>query len=79
MPELDDKDDALLSALKNLRLQLAKERDVPAYVVFSDRSLSDMARRRPHDAATFAEVHGVGEAKLRDFSKLFLQAIANAA
>jgi len=79
LPELDDKDDALLSALKNLRLQLAKERDVPAYVVFSDRSLIDMARRRPHDAATFAEVHGVGEAKLRDFSKLFLQAIANAA
>ena len=79
LPELDDKDDALLSALKDLRLQLAKERDVPAYVVFSDRSLIDMARRRPHDAATFAEVHGVGEAKLRDFSKLFLQAIATAA
>ena len=79
LPELDDKDDALLSTLKNLRLQLAKERNVPAYVVFSDRSLIDMARRRPHDAATFAEVHGVGEAKLRDFSKLFLQAIANAA
>jgi len=79
LPELDDKDDALLSALKNLRLQLAKERDVPAYVVFSDRSLIDMAQRRPYDTATFAEVHGVGEAKLRDFGKIFLQAIATAA
>ena len=78
-PELDDADDALLGALKNLRLQLAKQRGVPAYVVFSDRSLIDMAQRRPHDAASFAEVHGVGDAKLRDFGEIFLQAIAEAA
>ncbi|MDD9918883.1 MAG: DNA helicase RecQ, partial [Rhodospirillaceae bacterium] len=50
LPELDDADDALLAALKNLRLRLAKERGVPAYVVFSDRSLIDMAQRRPRDA-----------------------------
>ena len=78
-PELDDADDALLGALKNLRLQLAKQRGVPAYVVFSDRSLIDMAQRRPRDAASFAEVHGVGDAKLRDFGEIFLQAIAEAA
>lgn len=78
-PELDDADGALLAALKNLRLQLAKERGVPAYVVFSDRSLIDMAQRRPSDANAFSEVHGVGDAKLRDFGDIFLRAIAEAA
>ena len=78
-PELDDADGALLATLKRLRLQLAKERGVPAYVVFSDRSLIDMAQRRPRDAAAFAAVHGVGETKLRDFGDIFLQAIADAA
>ena len=62
IPDLDDADDALLAALKTLRLQLAKERGVPAYVVFSDRTLNDMAQRRPHDAGSFAKVHGVGAA-----------------
>ena len=79
LSELDDADDALLAALKNLRLRLAKERGVPAYVVFSDRSLIDMAQRRPRDAVSFAEVHGVGDAKLRDFGDIFLRAIAEAA
>ena len=45
---------ALLDELKALRLQLAKERKVPAYVVFHDRSLIDMARRRPRTKAEFA-------------------------
>jgi len=78
-PDLDDSDGALLAALKSLRLQLAKERGVPAYVVFSDRSLIDMAQRRPRDEMSFAEVHGVGDAKLRDFGVIFLRAIAEAA
>jgi ATP-dependent DNA helicase RecQ len=67
---------ALLSMLKSLRLRLAKERQVPAYVIFSDRALTDMAARRPHDLDSFAEVNGVGAAKLRDFGPLFLSAIA---
>lgn len=79
LPVLDDADDALLASLKSLRLQLAKERGVPAYVVFSDRTLIDMAQRRPQDEVSFAEVHGVGAAKLRDFGQIFLQAINEAA
>jgi ATP-dependent DNA helicase RecQ len=77
LPTLDDTGNALLAALKSLRLRLAKERGVPAYVVFSDRTLIDMAQRRPNDATAFAEVHGVGDAKLRDFGEIFLQAIAD--
>ena len=69
-------DPQLLDALKSLRLRLAKERQVPAYVIFSDRTLVDMAARRPHDLDSFAEVNGVGAAKLRDFGPQFLGAIA---
>ncbi len=68
-------DSALLGALKKLRRDLASERGVPAYVVFSDRSLQDMAQSRPRTHSQFAEVHGVGAAKLRDFADIFLAAI----
>ena len=76
--ELDEGETALLNALKALRLELARERNVPAYVVFPDRALVDMARRRPRTEAEFAEVHGVGAAKLKQFAEPFLAAIANA-
>ena len=75
---LDGDETALLNALKALRLELARERGVPAYVVFPDRTLVDMARRRPRTEAEFAEVHGVGAAKLKQFAEPFLAAIANA-
>jgi len=67
---------ALLDRLKALRLGLAKERGVPAYVVFSDKSLADMAQRQPRNDAEFAEVNGVGAAKLKEFAGPFLEAIA---
>ena len=47
-------DPALLAALKAVRLRLARERQVPAYVIFSDRTLIDMAARRPRDLDGFA-------------------------
>ncbi|MDX8441239.1 DNA helicase RecQ [Mesorhizobium australafricanum] len=72
----DGVDASLLAALKTLRLRLAKERQVPAYVVFSDRTLIDMAERRPRDLDEFAEVNGVGAAKLKEFGEVFLSAIA---
>ena len=66
----------LLGQLKALRLQLAKERGVPAYVVFSDKTLADMAKRQPQNDLEFAEVNGVGAAKLKDFAAPFLEVIA---
>jgi ATP-dependent DNA helicase RecQ len=74
-PALATGDESLLEKLKRLRLALAKERDVPAYVVFSDRSLIDMAEKKPRDETAFAEVHGVGAAKLKEFAAVFLAAI----
>ncbi|MCZ6838815.1 MAG: DNA helicase RecQ [Alphaproteobacteria bacterium] len=76
--ELSAAEMEILGRLKALRLRLAKERGVPAYVVFSDKSLADMAQRQPKNTADFAEVNGVGAAKLRDFAAPFLEAIATA-
>ena len=73
---LSETETALFGRLKELRLRLAKERGVPAYVVFSDRSLADMAQRQPRNSAEFAAVNGVGAAKLKDFAAPFLEAIA---
>lgn len=73
--DLPEADTGLLTALRALRLSFAKERGVPAYVVFTDRTLVDMARRKPATIDEFAEVHGVGAAKLRDFAEPFLAAI----
>jgi ATP-dependent DNA helicase RecQ len=69
-------DPALLAALKVVRLKLARERQVPAFVIFSDRTLLDMAAKSPRDLDEFASVHGVGAAKLKDFGPVFLSAIA---
>ena len=66
----------LLQELKKLRLNLAHERAVPAYVIFSDRTLIDMAARRPADREAFGQVFGVGQAKLEQFADTFLEAIA---
>ena len=75
---LDGGDAALLAGLKALRLELAMERGVPAYVVFPDRTLLDMVRRRPCTETEFAEVNGVGAAKLKQFAEPFLVAINDA-
>ncbi len=69
-------DPDLLAALKAVRLKLARERQVPAYVIFSDRTLIDMTALQPRNLDEFAQVNGVGAAKLKDFGKVFLAAIA---
>ena len=73
---LSASDAALLDGLKELRLSLARERGVPAFVVFHDRTLQDMVRRRPTSLDAFAEVHGVGAAKLQKFAAPFLELIS---
>ncbi len=71
-------DTPLLGALKQLRLALARQRRVPAFAVFPDRTLLDMAQRRPQSLAEFAEVNGVGEKKLKEFGAAFLKVIRGA-
>jgi ATP-dependent DNA helicase RecQ len=74
--DLAESDSDLFTALKELRLDLALQRGVPAYVIFSDRTLVDMAGRKPADDIAFAEVFGVGEAKLNDFAEPFMAVIS---
>jgi ATP-dependent DNA helicase RecQ len=72
---LDDADAELLAGLKALRRELAQQRKVPAYVIFSDATLHDMCVMKPHNLETLALVNGVGPKKLRDFGELFLGAL----
>jgi len=65
----------LFESLRGLRTELAREREVPPYVIFSDASLQDMARRRPTSPEEFLEVHGVGDKKLADLGPAFLACI----
>jgi ATP-dependent DNA helicase RecQ len=68
-------DDPLLLDLKGLRTKLAKEEGVPAYVIFSDRSLIDMAVKKPVTVRAFGEIHGVGQAKLDRYADVFLEVL----
>jgi ATP-dependent DNA helicase RecQ len=70
-------DEALFEHLRGLRRKLADERNVPAYVIFSDVSLREMARNYPTTATEFRRIAGVGEQKLKDFAEAFLSEIKN--
>ncbi|MBT9290467.1 DNA helicase RecQ [Prosthecodimorpha staleyi] len=70
--ELDADGQALLDLLKAERTRLARERNVPAYVIFPDRTLIDMAGKRPGTRAEMGAVHGIGAAKLAEFGDTFL-------
>ncbi|MED5448524.1 MAG: DNA helicase RecQ [Planctomycetota bacterium] len=71
-------DRELFERLRELRRELADEKSVPAYVVFGDASLRDMARQRPGTPAEFLEIHGVGQKKAADYGEVFLAAIGSA-
>ena len=73
--DLDDDETVLFERLKKLRSKIAAERKVPAYFIFQDKSLRDMAKRQPVTTEDFAHIHGVGQAKLDQFADLFLSEI----
>ena len=65
----------LFTALKAVRTQVAQAEHVPAYIVFSNATLADMAAKAPRTMEDFLEVSGVGEAKAGRYGKAFLAAI----
>ncbi|NCQ29304.1 MAG: DNA helicase RecQ [Armatimonadetes bacterium] len=73
----DGVDAGLFEALRALRRDLAADKGVPAYVVFGDAALRDMARLKPTTATAFLLVHGVGEKKRQQYGDVFLAAIRN--
>jgi ATP-dependent DNA helicase RecQ len=68
--------EALLTALKALRSDLAKQNQQPAYVIFHDRTLLEMAERRPVSIDQLRHIHGVGQAKLEKYGAAFLAVVA---
>ena len=70
-------DGDLFESLRSLRRELATERGVPAYLLFSDATLRDMARVKPASAAALLGIRGVGERKLADLGQRFLDHIAS--
>ncbi len=65
--------DENFEALRELRTELAQRDGVPAYVVFSDASLKEMAKKLPIDKESFLKINGVGEVKLEKYAEVFLE------
>jgi ATP-dependent DNA helicase RecQ len=70
------RDEALFEALRTARAALAKAQGVPPYVIFHDTTLIAMAQRKPRDLAAFADLPGIGQAKLDRYADIFLAVIA---
>jgi ATP-dependent DNA helicase RecQ len=66
----------LFEALRQIRIEIARERRVPPYVVFHDSTLREMARLQPGSSDELRRVHGVGDRKAEQFGPRFLSAIA---
>ncbi len=74
---LSDSDKVLFEILRGVRRELAREENVPPYIIFSDKTLSDMCRKRPSNQWEMLEVSGVGENKFMRYGDKFLDAIAH--
>ena len=65
-------DDALFEELRSLRSQLAQEKNLPPYVIFSDKTLMELAEKQPQTFLEFLQIKGVGKSKLDNYGEQFL-------
>ena len=72
---VSDEDMPLFSALKAKRRELAETAGVPAYIIFNDKTLVEMAQKRPTNLDEMAQINGVGAKKLENFGNAFLEVI----
>jgi ATP-dependent DNA helicase RecQ len=77
-PVLSGADEALLARLRDLRRTISREEQVPAYVVFADRTLAEMAVRRPTNEAALGQIRGVGPVKIEKYGERFLDVLRSA-
>ena len=75
---VEEGDETLFTALRALRTKLATEQNAPAYVIFPDRTLIDLAARKPQTLDEMAECHGVGGKKLSRYGAAFLEVLTGA-
>ena len=78
-PDLTPEQAELFERLRELRLSIAREQQVPPYLIFNNATLEDMCRKRPISAEDLLEVSGVGEKKAERYGQAFLDAIAQEA
>ena len=61
--------------MKKLRLKLAKEQNVPAYVIFSDQTLLHMIEKKPKDIIEMNQIIGMGPNKIQKYGQIFINAL----
>ena len=71
----DDYDVEMYDKLRSLRTQIASEKGIPPYIVFSDKTLKDLSTKQPQSKAEMLEVHGIGDVKFERYGKAFLSLI----
>ncbi|MCB7480352.1 DNA helicase RecQ [Christiangramia sediminis] len=67
--------DSLFEKLRQLRLEIAKEENIPAYLIFNDAALKDMEKQRPMSDSEFLLINGVGRKKMEDYGYRFIKEI----
>ena len=67
--------ESLLEALKRLRMEISKEESVPPYVIFHDKTLKEMASRKPLAVSDLSDLYGIGEIKLEKYGQRFVETI----
>jgi len=72
---VSEEDAPLLSGLKAKRRELAETAGVPAYIIFNDKTLVEMAQKRPINLDAMAQINGIGAKKLENFGNTFLEVI----
>jgi len=73
--EWADVDEDLFQLLREKRAEISQSKGVPAYIIFSDKTLIDMATKKPLTHEAFSELYGVGEKKLKTYADIFIEVI----
>lgn len=73
--QIIDADSELYERLRKLRFEIAKEQNLPAFVIFSNATLTDMSAKKPTNVDEFTEVSGVGQVKAEQYGKAFIKEI----
>ena len=72
-----DYNEELFEELRQKRAEIAKDKGVPAYIIFGDKTLKHLANEKPFDKESMLEINGVGEKKFEQFGEEFLEVIEN--
>jgi ATP-dependent DNA helicase RecQ len=71
----DDYDVEVYDRLRDLRTQIASEKGIPPYIVFSDKTLKDLSNKQPQSKEEMLEIHGIGEVKFERYGEVFLDVL----